>query len=512
MLTDCLKIPGWTHALTWYFIDAKGSGFKPVGYRSGAAAGDEDLKKKEADLKAREAALRKKEEAVAAIDQREQDLNKKAQDLEAKEAEQEVQAKQLDDEKKQMAKKKTAPLTNGYSSDSDHQADLDRKLEEMKAKERDIASREARLKSNQDNVQQSLRDMKSAKAKNEELQKSVAQLEQELEEAKKAAQQSKIGTGVDAEELERLKEESERLKNGPACTDPRHDAQQAEKLKKENERLKDLIADQALQLNEARKNQANHGQHRSNGRPSPDLSNSKAAQSDHTSPMRYNVVEEGPPPRPRPAKLNSGRPKPAVSFEDSELAKLKAENAQLQKDLDNMQHRPVSGGRQTSGPIALATSPAQSGSQRPLKVGTRPGSSNAASSAPVKGKLPGASIPSDLTSTSKPPPELLKANSSRPLNNTWPTTSVNETGAKRPPPRASSHLAELQPENERLQKQREQLADKQKKLAEMNSASKGPKPAFQDIDDGLIEYSCGHKLYVPPRKVERRVVGIMYEN
>ena len=36
-------------------------------------------------------------------------------------------------------------------------------------------------------------------------------------------------------------------------------------------------------------------------------------------------------------------------------------------------------------------------------------------------------------------------------------------------------------------------------------------PRVDSVEDDVITYDCGHVLYAPPRKIDKRVVGILYE-
>lgn len=73
-----------------------------------------------------------------------------------------------------------------------------------------------------------------------------------------------------------------------------------------------------------------------------------------------------------------------------------------------------------------------------------------------------------------------------------------------PPEGASKHAIELlKAENEKLELQ---LKVKELEQAQRTAIARVPANGRR-----AIEFNCGHKAYPPPRKLERKIVGIMYE-
>jgi hypothetical protein len=150
----------WKKALLWYIQDANAAGFSPKEWKSASAPQGDDLK------------------------QREDEIAQKEQDLVAKEAEQKKFADQLAEKEKKLNElQKPATKPGPEKSAGKAQANLQRQLDDLRAKERDFAASEAAAGERE----------KQALKREGELKKAAAKLKAEnanlLEKLKRASSQ-----------------------------------------------------------------------------------------------------------------------------------------------------------------------------------------------------------------------------------------------------------------------------------------------------------------------------------
>jgi hypothetical protein len=152
----------WLKSMLWYLKDANAPGFSPKEWKSSSISQGEDLK-------AREEALTKKEQETA-----------------TKEAEQQKFADQLSAKEKELKELQQSTTKPGNEKAAGQaQADLQRQLDDLRAKERNSAANEAAIVERE----------KQALKREAELKKKAAKLKAEnarlLEQIKTASSQQK---------------------------------------------------------------------------------------------------------------------------------------------------------------------------------------------------------------------------------------------------------------------------------------------------------------------------------
>lgn len=441
----------WTHALTWYLNDANAPGFKPKNYVAGAAEGEEDLKK-------REAAVAEKEDKLKDLEKRESALGQKEQDVAAREAAQQKFKSQLDEKEQELAKLQESSTRTGDDASANDQklreqlAELQRQLDDFRAKDRDLVAQQAKAEQKE----------KQVRAREAELERMVAELEQLQDDAEKDAAQLR----TENEKLSQQLQKAQKASASKASTNTKEtttDTGELQKIKDENTRLRDLIVQQAFQVQEAQKAR----------RAPPKLATNNSRPSS-TNGSTGTPSTKAPSVAGKPASAAAPSPKPQ---QDPELARLAAENARLINEIKNIKSQ--------------------------------------ASKAPATpaGGTAGANISS---------PRRQQSTAAKQASTPSPTI-------KTPSSPSSNNADTIKAENARLKAQRDNLLKKQKALGELShAATKGVaqssgalytktpevKRVLNDGEGGeldAIEFDCGHILHAPPRKIEKRVVGLLYQ-
>lgn len=524
----------WVRSLLWYFRAANAPGWLPNAGTSGAA-GDgkqaEDLKRRVAevaekearlkDMEQKEAALQKKEQEIAAQEARLYDeeaaVKKREQDVAAKEAAQKKKADQLAAQKKDLDHKQqqSAGVQGGSDSgDADAQrAELQKKLDELKAAEKAFAAKEAAANKREQQNSIKENELKKREAemaalkkreqqnriREDELDKKEAELARKKAEAQASPPEAKGGASevdllksknenlrlqLKLKDLERQLQEARRpsgAKATPAAAAKDSNSDQLAKLKEENARLKHLIAQQVKQKQDGKQPQhfdktEGSGAPAANG-VSPSASSTKATATNGQpagSSAHGGSSTQG---HAMPAKV-----KQASGATRGPAAATGAPAATNGSTTDAKDF--AKGG---DGPKA---SPTKQRTQQPHS----PGASNGPSPSPV----------SAGTQTPKPAAS----------GSTKPAAAGKPALSKQP----QSELERLRAENARLRQEQQELlarhkqgaaAEKHSSHAALDQASKSKDPKVKPVspaaedDEDAIRFNCGHVAYPPPRKLSK---------
>lgn len=551
------KQMNWVHSLLWYIRDAGelAEGFVP-GSASAAAAGPsklevEDLKKREAEMKERQAALEAKEQKVKDLEQREAAVKKGEEDLEVekaaqkkqadgastekaeelkkreaevvakeqklkdleqreaamKEAEQEAeaqkaaqqkQADQLTAKEKEIAEKQSSRPGRDGEDTSGQQAELQKKVDELRKAEQDLAAKEAAMAKRE---QQSATKENELKEREAELARQKANPQPPGASVKELlqAENDNLKLQLKVKDLEKQLEEAKRPSKvtPPKIAANGQDRDHLAKLRDENARLKNLIAQQVRQKD---KDKAGLTSDRPTSQ-TPNSANGTSVPSKATNPVRKENTSAA-------SKTTTGPTKANTSAARGSASKALAPTINGAPKL-----RQPSTAAQTKG----APSPPDSarGTQHP----------SAAARA----------------DDSLPPPNgdaaeldrLQKQNARLQASNDKSRT----TGAKPKAPSTSkqpSELERLRAENAALMQEQQDLAkgvkfvngtkggpgrgdDDTPSKAALSNASDPQAPCghkghevTEEYNDGY-KFDCGHYAHLPPRKLNKRMVGYLYE-
>jgi len=425
----------------------------------------------------KEKALSEKEKVVA---EKEKSLAEKEQTIAAKEAEQKTQADQLTAKEKELeeqAKAKTETSNDASHPEkewTDKLADLQRQLDGLRGKEREVASKEAEAQK----VRQQNDD------KTAELQRREEELKQQNTTATGDADKLKTENSDLKQEMARLKKQLEDSRKPSAPEDSQGvDSQELARLKVENRRLRDLFVDHILKAQDSDRGAA----------PTPTkapITSTPAATAPASAPKSVSFAtppSEQTAPKPVPARRNG----PAVH------------------------DRPHVNGSASPKPSANTSKP----SAQP----------SAATDKPDRKQQPVKSTASTKPSASSQQVSELEhqpsATTDKPNSKPQPVKPTASTKASSSSLQLSE-LEQLKQENNRLKQQAEQSQKEKghKGRSELpNGANAGPKVIArpnsqkgaaskgQGADEDAIVFNCGHVVHPPPRKLERRVLGIMYE-
>ena len=411
--------------------------------------------------------------ADAEIAEREEALAQKEKDLAAKEAEQKLLAEQLNTKEKELEEqarskvKTTDDASRAEKEWADKLADLQHQLDAVRANERDVASKEA--------------EIEKIRQQNDDKTAELWRREQEL-----LQQETAANSDLDRVKAENsnLKQETTRLKkqldDGRKSSAPKTteavEAQELAKLRTENRRLRDLIVDNAL----------------------------KAQDSNRT-------VDSAP----------TTKPKQTPRYSTASLSSPQINQSTVSPSPKQIPQSTVS---PSSPQINQSTVSLSSPQSNQLNV-------SPSSPQPVPTRKTGATAPirTHADGTASPRPS---ANSSNPID---PSPTASSKASVKPQPTksvASSKPAAATPkpneveqskeENDRPKQQTAHTQKGRKGLYELpNGANTSPKIVAgpgskkgskgQGADEDAIVFNCGHVVHPPPRKLERRVLGIMYE-
>ncbi|KAK5126151.1 hypothetical protein LTR85_011507 [Meristemomyces frigidus] len=546
----------WTHSMLWYFRDAKALGWKPQAASSSAATGastdgetaDElkereavvaemeeklkDVEQREADAKKREAELAEKEARVRDLEQKEAALKKKEQDLSASEAAQKQEADQLAAQKKELVDQHQKD-SSGHSNFGDtdaKQAELQKKLEELKAAEKALAAKEAAMQKREQqnsNKEDELKKQeaelarrqaasqsspsqpsparsagddsaaKEAAMKRREQQNSAKETELKKREAELARKQAaleatpqpspaqaKAGASeadllkaenenlklqLRLKDLERQLEEARRASSGtkataaPSVGDNDGNAGQMAKLKEENARLKNLIAQQVKQKKDGQQQQTPSSKPSSGGAP--------MVNGAHSGPYPQAPNAAGP-------SVNGGsaREVPSASGHAAPV-----------------NGKPSGSGSAGGRPATAANGPSGTATKDFGRSGTGPQANT------PKQRTQQPQGPPSAANGVRGSPNGVKPNSS-PAPSKEAVSKPGKAGATGKQPPTSSP-------NKQDQTSKNALA----------AASKPRDPATKPVssvaedDEDVIRFSCGHVAYPPPRKLRKKMVGVLYE-
>ncbi|KAK4579848.1 hypothetical protein LTR86_000049 [Recurvomyces mirabilis] len=523
----------WTHSMLWYFQDADAPGWTPKSYDAGVSANAsansadaETLKQREADLKQKEEAVAAREEEQKQLEQKAAELKQKEQDISAREAALKKEVEQLDAKKKDSTKTQPAP-----SSSSDDDNRLQSKIDDISAREKQLAVKQAsstkkglQLNAQEEELQRREKDLAAkmqafntretptkggtesadaeslliAENRNLKLQIQLQELEQRLTEAEKAVKQAhqagNTAPSVNVTHMEQLEKENARLKDLLALQEQleqsRPSPAQTERLKKEHERLKSLIAQQVqhrkLSSHGIPPKDADKGSQSVDAGPSKPQANgsiSKPATEPSNKPLARPAATANMGTRVSKAKLPTATGEPTV--EPSEQEKLREENARLKSEMQSLRQ------------------PTESNA--PSSVGKVASNGHAGSSKAPAASSSGATKPKQHSESQHPP--------SGAGHQRLPTTQANGASKARGPQKSTG-----KPNTSRPEKQNGKVPSKSatpgtpRAPAARQGEDTGDihKEDDDDADDG-VHFSCGHVAYPAPRKIRRKMLGILYE-
>ncbi|GAB7346299.1 hypothetical protein MBLNU457_5021t1 [Dothideomycetes sp. NU457] len=460
------KQANWQHSMRWYIQEAGVHDFTTGAGGSDASSGA-DFAEKEKALSERENALAEKEKALA----------EKEQSIAAKEADQKTQADQLTAKEKELeeqAKAKTEISDDASQAEkewTDKLADLQRQLDGLREKEREMASKEvevqkvrqqnddktAELQRKEKELQQqtatTTEDMDKLRDENSDLKQEAARLKKQLEDARKPS-----------------------TPNAPQAVD----SQDSARLKDENRRLRDLFVDHVLKAQD---------------------SDRGAASTPSKSPLAST-----------PAAAPASAPK-SVSFAAPSPEETAPKPVPARRNGSAVHDRPHANGTASPKPSANTS--------RPLKQPSAATDKSSSKPQPVKS----AAKPSPSSQQASELEHQQSSATDKPNSKSQP---VKSAASARPLPSSPqvSELDQVKQENNRLKQHAEQSQKEKggKGRSELSNGAngspkviarpnwqKGAASKNQGADEDAIVFNCGHVIHPPPRKLERRVLGIMYE-
>ncbi|KAK5125357.1 hypothetical protein LTR85_000466 [Meristemomyces frigidus] len=547
-------------AMNWYFQPVNGAGSmpKPVGSSSSSEEAEgskareqalveredrlKDLEQREAalaekeakykDSEQREAALAEKEARFKDLEQREAALAKKAQDFEGEETAQQKHAEQLAEKERELAQQQSASL-QGDKDTSAQQAEIKRKQDEVSAAQRDLAAKTAA--------------MEEREAQNNAREQDLKEKEAELE-RKQSTPELDAGTSEDTSaqqaELQRKQEEVSAAENDLATK-----TAAAKKQEQQNNEKEDAL----------RRKEAEFERKRNMPQPNGGATELDRLQAinDNSKLQLLNKDLQG-----QLTECQNHRDDAAAASaaaNDERIAKFKEENDRLKKLIAQQVRQKQNEGPQPPSKSAKSTAPSMNGtltegtnaSGKPTGETAR-GAENHGLASSTNGTSSDVAVNGAITALPKAGGSKTAANMSaaRRVNGTVPASippprnqhSASSNSSKprkldrrrpedpRPKPAeaASKSSPKPQTEAERLRAENARLKQEQAKrqaptaapsssakpgragLAAAASRGPGADDAGHQDDDG-IHYNCGHAAYPPPRKVRRKVVGLLYE-
>ncbi|KAK3673917.1 hypothetical protein LTR78_006119 [Recurvomyces mirabilis] len=533
----------WTHSMLWYFQDAGAPGWTPKSYEAGLPSANASANSADAEtLKQREADLNQKEQAVAARDEEQKQLEQKAAEeqkqLEQKAAEEQKQLEQKAAElkekeqdiygreaalKKEMeqldAKKKDSTKTQPAPSSSlDDDNRLQRRIDDVSAREKQLAVKLAsstkkglQLNAQEEELRMREKDLDAkmqafnkretptkggtepaeaeslliAENKNLKLQIQLQELGRRLTEAEKAA------PSVNVTHVEQLEKENARLKDLLALQDQieqsRPSPAQTERLKKEHERLKSLIAQQVQHRKLS--SQRLPPKDADKGSESVDAGSSKP-QAKGSIPNPATELSNKPLTRPaatanmgtRLSKARLPTVTGELTAEQSEQEKLREENARLKSEVQSPR-RPTE-------------------SNAPSSVGKVASNGHAGLAKAPPASRSGATKPKQHGDLQHPP--------SGAGHQRLPTTQANSASKARGPQKSTGKPNTSRPEKPNGRLPSSATSGNPRAPAQKVEDTGDIHRVDGDTDDGL-HFSCGHVAYPAPRKIRRKMLGILYE-
>ncbi|KAL1303198.1 hypothetical protein AAFC00_006619 [Neodothiora populina] len=467
------KQSNWSHALTWYLKEAQAPGYIPKAWNAESLG--EDLKRKEKELAA-------KGEQITAVQKREADLNEKEQELAAKETTQQKLKDQLDAKEEELASTQRALRETSDESSKERQdwakrqADLQQQFDDRRSRERDLASDEAVVA--------------QRKAQVKERDADLTEREEDL---------NRRGKDLDRREAEAREDSSE--------------------LAAEVERLHKELHDALTQLKRAQEAFSIANSRANNS--AIDRKDMKKLKDENTR-LRDTIAES--------STTSSLRPNDSPT-NDQDMTKLKDENARL-RDLTIQQSLQLqeASKQQKRAPPKLGPSRSRNGSLSGSVASRTP---TVHSAPPLSAPKVPTHAPAGISKTPRPlgfrtDTNAQKLPSGGNIANSGVKTTTKTQAPKlqqRPDGNRTASPSSLVTENQ--QQREDALKLKQKKQKALNDLSSAAKkgvasssgalytkaPSVRNFDDAsdAVEFECGHVLFAPPRKIEKRVVGYLYE-